>query len=87
MRERKKIEKARKGPMNKSGETNFPNGSIWLNRIDLPIELAIEYQINQFNRIPFWVFGCAWYSPIELRFQWNTKSCLNVQCVELKVFF
>ena len=58
-----------------------------VDKIDLRIELAMEYKINKFNGIPFWVFGCVWYSPVRLRFEWNTKSCLDVQSVELKVFF
>jgi hypothetical protein len=60
--------------------------SVWLHRIRLRIELAMEYQINHFNGIPYWLFGCVWYSHVESRLQWNSKSCLVVHCVELTVF-
>ncbi|KAM0883613.1 hypothetical protein ACQ4PT_031522 [Festuca glaucescens] len=57
---------------------------VWVHRIRLRIKLAMEYQINDFNGISFWMFGCAWYSPVESRLQWISKSYLDVHCVELK---
>jgi hypothetical protein len=56
-----------------------------MQRIRHEIELAMENQIHQFNGIPQIMFGCAWYSVIEFTFQWNTKSCLDVIRVEMRV--
>ena len=59
---------------------------VWMHIIEHGIESVMENQIYQFNRISQILFGCAWYSAIELRFQWNTKSCFDVTYVEIKVF-
>ena len=43
----------------------------------------MEYKISDFNGIPVLLFGCKWYSSVESRLDWNSKSCLDVHHVEL----